>query len=67
MAKIKIPVSYKEIDSAALTTEDVDKLLEIYTELAVFQKFLFQRGVLPPPPEEFIKILGAKIECRDEE
>lgn len=65
MSKIKIPTGYREVELETLTDEDVDKLLELYTEMSVLQRYFFKisKGEIK---KEMIKIIGYKINCENE-
>lgn len=65
MSKIKIPTGYREVELETLTDDDVDKLLELYTEMSVLQRYFFQKSK-GEIKEEMIKIIGYKITCENE-
>lgn len=65
MSKIKIPTGYIEVELSSLTDEDVDKLLELYTEMSVLQRYFFQKSK-GEIKEEMLKIIGYKIICENE-
>lgn len=65
MSKIKIPTGYREVELETLTDDDVDKLLELYTEMSVLQRYFFQKSK-GEIKEEMIRIIGHKITCENE-